>query len=335
MFKKLYEELKKNIKKNYKELIIIIIFSLIATIELPYVITKGGGIETLKDRIEIENAKNMEGAFYASYVSELKCNPITYLYAKLRGFKIEKTKNLLPDGETIEDDYKRNSILFDKSLNDAIYLAYTKSFNNVNIIKEEKYIVYRSNKINSDLKIGDKIISIEGVEITNDAKLKESYKNKKAGDKISITVEYNNKIYERYAYLYEEDNNLLMGISLATLNILKTDIDYKIKSYKGLGPSGGLMTSLYVYNMLTEYDYTKGLKIAGTGTIDIYGNVGEIGGITYKIKGAAEDNANIFLCPAENYDEALTTVLENDLDIELVSVKTFDDALLYLYNYKK
>ena len=67
----------------------------------------------------------MEGAFYASYVSELKCNPITYLYAKLRGFKIEKAKNLLPDGETIEDDYKRNSILFDKSLNDANYLAYT------------------------------------------------------------------------------------------------------------------------------------------------------------------------------------------------------------------
>ena len=106
MFKKLYEEIKKIIKKNYKELIIIIIFSLLATIELPYVITKGGGIESLEGRIEIANAKNMEGAFYASYVTELKCNPITYLYAKLRGFKIEKVENLLPEGETLEDDYK-------------------------------------------------------------------------------------------------------------------------------------------------------------------------------------------------------------------------------------
>ena len=39
-------------------------------------------------------------------------------------------------------------------------------------------------------------------------------------------------------------------------------------------------------NAITEYDITKGLMIAGTGTIDSVGNVGEIGGVTYKLAGA-------------------------------------------------
>ena len=34
---------------------------------------------------------------------------------------------------------------------------------------------------------------------------------------------------------------------------------------------------------LTDFDYTRGLKICGTGTININGIVGEIGGIKQKI----------------------------------------------------
>ncbi len=48
------------------------------------------------------------------------------------------------------------------------------------------------------------------------------------------------------------------------------------------GPSGGLMFSLQIYSQLTGQDIRHGRKIAGTGTINPDGSVGEIGGIDKK-----------------------------------------------------
>ena len=90
------------------------------------------------------------------------------------------------------------------------------------------------------------------------------------------------------------------------------------------------MTSLSIYNALVENDITKGRIIVGTGTIDILGNVGEIGGIKYKLLGAEKDNADIFLCPIDNYEEALAVASTNELNIKLIPVKTLKEAVAAL-----
>ena len=92
------------------------------------------------------------------------------------------------------------------------------------------------------------------------------------------------------------------------------------------------MMTLAIYNAITEYDITKGLMIAGTGTIDSVGNVGEIGGVTYKLAGAEKKGADIFLVPEANYEEALKYKKEHKFDIELVSISNFDEAIDYLKN---
>ncbi len=53
------------------------------------------------------------------------------------------------------------------------------------------------------------------------------------------------------------------------------------------GPSAGLMTALTVYDQLSPTDVARGRTIAGTGTLDIDGNVGPIGGIEAKARAAA------------------------------------------------
>ena len=92
------------------------------------------------------------------------------------------------------------------------------------------------------------------------------------------------------------------------------------------------MIALSIYNQNIKEDITKGKKVAGTGTIDLEGNVGEIGGIKHKIIGAVKGRAKIFLLPYENYEEAKNVVKENNYNITLVPVKTFKDALNYLEN---
>ena len=68
----------------------------------------------------------------------------------------------------------------------------------------------------------------------------------------------------------------------------------------------------------------------GTGTISSDGLVGEIGGVKYKLMGAVKKKADVFLCPKDNYDEAIRLVKDKDYDIKVVSVNTIEDAINYL-----
>ena len=88
--------------------------------------------------------------------------------------------------------------------------------------------------------------------------------------------------------------------------------------------------ALSIYDNLVSDDLTKGDKIIGTGTIDIDGNVGEIGGVKYKLIGAVNSKAKVFLCPKDNYEEAISIARERNYDIIIKSVETFDEALSYL-----
>lgn len=90
------------------------------------------------------------------------------------------------------------------------------------------------------------------------------------------------------------------------------------------GPSAGLMFTLGIIDKLSATDLTGGRVIAGTGTIDDDGNVGEIGGIAQKMVGAYDAGARIFLAPRGNCAEALGHPVKG---LTLISVTTLDDAL--------
>jgi PDZ domain-containing protein len=91
------------------------------------------------------------------------------------------------------------------------------------------------------------------------------------------------------------------------------------------GPSAGMMFALAIYDKITPGALTGGRNIAGTGTIDVSGNVGEIGGIQQKIAGAYEDGVRTFLVPESNCAEAVGSALADQ--VELIQVSTLDDAV--------
>lgn len=92
------------------------------------------------------------------------------------------------------------------------------------------------------------------------------------------------------------------------------------------GPSAGLMWALGVTDVLTPGDLSGGRSIAGTGTIDLEGNVGPIGGVALKVAAAEEARAEVFLLPRQNLAEARTA----ETDLRLVPVSTLDQAIAYL-----
>jgi len=92
------------------------------------------------------------------------------------------------------------------------------------------------------------------------------------------------------------------------------------------GPSAGLMFTLTVYNMLTPQDLTGGRKIAGTGTINLDGTVGPIGGVEQKVAAAEAVGATYFLSPPDNYAAALSAARH----IKVVKVATVEQAIAFL-----
>ena len=63
------------------------------------------------------------------------------------------------------------------------------------------------------------------------------------------------------------------------------------------GPSAGLIFTLSVYNSLISQDMTGGRRIAGTGTINLDGSVGPIGGVKQKIFSAEAVGSHLFPLP--------------------------------------
>ena len=137
--------------------------------------------------------------------------------------------------------------------------------------------------------------------------------------------------------LYDESGRKVFGVILQTAKEYETNPKITIKFKPGeSGPSGGLITTLEIYDKLIKNDITRGMVIAGTGTIDDNGNVGEIGGVKYKVLGAEDGGADIFLVPAgTNYKEAVKVKKERKLDIKIIEVKTLDDAIEKLSKIKK
>jgi len=92
------------------------------------------------------------------------------------------------------------------------------------------------------------------------------------------------------------------------------------------GPSGGLVFSIGLVELLTEQDLLQGRHIAGTGTITQRGVVGPIGGINEKIMSAKKVGATVFFAPVDNAEE-ISNVPEG---IKVVTVATLAQAINYL-----
>lgn len=330
MIKNLYEEIKKTIKKDYKMFIAFVVIFVLCIIELPFYIEAPGGVIKVDDRIKINDSYKSTGSFNLAYVSEIKATVPTLLYSLVnKDWDVLKKEDVIYDNETMSEASYRDKLLLEEAKNNAIIVAYTKAGKKIEISNEHLFIIYVDEDSDTDLKIGDEILEVDNIKITSKKQLDDIMVTKNVNDKVVIKIKRNGKEIECYGKIKEVGDKKLIGLLLSKTSDLKTDPEIELEFKKSeSGPSGGLVLALSIYNNLVSEDITKGRKIVGTGTIDVNGNVGSIGGVEYKIKGAVKENADIFLIPAgENYEEAKKIIEENNYKINLIPVTTFDEAL--------
>lgn len=331
MISKIYERMKKFIKDNYKDIIILFIVILIAICPLPYYIYTSGGTININDRVIIDNSYKSEGSLNLAYVSQIRATIPSFLVSYvIPNWEREKIDNYKASSKESDKDIEvRDKLYLEESNLNALKVAYNAAGKTLDIKNNKYHIVYVDDKVEEDIKVGDVILKADGSDIVDLKDYKALVDSKDYGDIIKLELLRNNKELTVDVKVRKIDDRKLTGISLVNIYEYTADPSIKFKFDKNeSGSSGGLMLALSIYDKLTPDDLTKGKKIVGTGTIDSDGKVGEIGGVKYKLMGAVKAKASVFLAPkGENYNECIKLQKEKNYKIKILEIDTFEDAL--------
>lgn len=334
MFNKVYEKIKNYLKDNYKFILFEIFLIGVLVMPLPYYVNTTGGIINVDKYIDVDGGTKSKGSYNLAYVSSYRATIPTYLLSYIHpSWDLEKIESYTySEDESAEDVSNRGKLSLETANNSAVESAYSKADKTYEVENSYFNVVYIDEDADTSLKVGDIILSYNNKELTDLDKYSSYISSLKVGDKINLKVKRNNKEVNAYAKVKKIDGKKMIGVSIYKTFDYNTNPSINIHfSNSEEGPSGGFMTSLAIYDKLVDEDLTHGLKIVGTGTIDSDGNVGEIDGIKYKLKGAVKNNADLFFAPSgNNYEDAVKLKKKYNYDIKIVEVKTLEDAIKYL-----
>lgn len=181
------------------------------------------------------------------------------------------------------------------------------------------------------LREGDTIVAVDGepVDVAGDAiRLLGAHD---PGDRVTLTFEHEGTEVEADVVLSENpdlEGRPFLGVSLGTRDLeLEFPYEVEIESERIGGPSAGLAFTLGLLDLLTEGELTGGRRVAATGTIELDGTVGSVGGVAQKAAAVQDEDIELFLVPADDA-EAAQSLAGDGLRIEPVA--TLDDALAVL-----
>ncbi len=292
-----------------------------------YAVIAPGGLTQLAGEFEIEGIE-MDEHFYSIHVYGQE--PITiFQYLMVRNndyFEVTEMTQRQSDTSYL-DSITQGNISKDASYKTALIKAYelasTKD-DSINISYNFNGLtIYDYPRRVEGINIGDTIIKINGISI-KDMTFEEAEVLAYQRD-VTYTILNDNEESYDYHYVYDETDVVFWFFPAYEITDASPKFDYGNFHLIG-GPSGGLLQTLMIYSSLLKLNI-ENLVIAGTGTIEMTGDVGRIGGIREKITTASWHNVDVFFIPKSHLDEI------DDLSYTyiLVPVETLDEAVNWLY----
>ena len=329
----------KEFLSDWKLVLFTIVLLVLMNIPVNYYITIGGGASNVSSRIKVEDGYKSKGSFNISYVTQLDGSVFTYLLSYIIPSWEREDANLYKydEKESLEDIEFRSDLDLKTASGNATYWAYTLANKKVEAKDAKLYIISTfDSEFSSPLKVQDQILSMDNITYNSITDYRAYLQTRELTDKVKVKVIRNKKEKELECPLYEENGHKILGVGLQYVKEYKTTpkVDIIFKSRES-GPSGGLITTLEIYNQLTKKDLTKGKTIAGTGTIEEDGTIGQIGGIEHKILGAHKAGAKVFISPSgKNYKAAKKYIKEKNIKIKLIEATNIEETIKKLEELK-
>jgi len=171
------------------------------------------------------------------------------------------------------------------------------------------------------LEVGDVLVAADGKDLVSYTDLSDALAARQSGDAVTLTVTRQGQEQAVSFDLIDVQGAARMGITVDPQ--FDPPIDVTVAIDKVGGPSAGMMFALAIMDQLTPADELNGARVAGTGVIDVDGQVYPIGGIAHKMFGARDAGADYFLAPVENCNEVVGHIPDG---LDVYAVDTLDDA---------
>jgi len=228
------------------------------------------------------------------------------------------------DDVTAEEDERQGAVSMVTSQDVAIANALEALDYEVESALQVAYVVPDS-PADGRLEVRDVVLRIDGEQVESPQMLVDSIRDTPADGSITLQVERDGKKRDVELTPEEDPDDGVQRVGFTPGQGFRYPFDVSVNIDPNIGgPSAGLMFALGIYDTLTEGSLTGGGTVAGTGTLDLEGAVGPIGGIQQKIAGAERDGAELFLVPPDDCDQALGV---DDGSPRLVRAETFESAL--------
>lgn len=331
-----------NLSKSRKAIVIFLIALMpIGLIKTEYYFMSPG--PPYQWEIDYGNDENyaFEGNLFQLTVRRDEANVFVYLWSLINdSYDLYPREVILPDGVTPQELSEISIQNMRTSENVAIAVA----LKNVGYEIESKgdgvavVGLLEDSPVKDKLKKGDLINSINNTDIYSATEFISTLRTYSIGETVSIGLlreidGIKEQIYIKTTLIehVEYEGEPMVGFLATTVNE-RFDFPFEIDIKTGNvgGPSAGLMMALNVYNNLIPEDITNSKIIAGTGTIEIDGSVGPVGGIKQKIIAAKRAGAELILVPVANFEEAQP--FETD-KTAIIAVDSFDEALAVISQY--
>ena len=335
-----------NLSSKNKKLLIVFLFLFIIISSLSliqteyYFMSPGPPYQWDIDYGEIDNYE-FDGSLYQLTVRRDEANVLIYFWSLINdSYDLYPREVILPDGVTPKELSEISIQNMRTSENVAIAVALKNVGYEISSKGDGVAVVgiLDDSPVKDKLKKGDLLNSINNKDISSATEFISTLRTYSIGETVSIgllrEIDGNKKTLTIETTLIEHveyEGEPMVGFLATTVNE-RFDFPFEIDIKTGNvgGPSAGLMMALNVYNNLIPEDLTNSMIVAGTGTIEIDGSVGPVGGIKQKVIAAKKAGAELILVPVANFEEA--KIFETE-ETAIVAVDSFSEALSVISQY--
>ena len=322
-------------------------------VRLPYYIEVPGGAEDVRQVLLVDNKADKEAGSYNFVTVGVEQATFAHLvYAWLTDFTDIYSAEEMTGGSSDQEFIRINQFYMETSQNMAKYQGLKTAGKDISMKYLGVYVlqVAKDSTFKGILNIADTVTGVNDKTFDSSEELVKYVNSQKLGDKVKVTYQEDGQEKSATGKIIKLENGKNgIGISLIDRTEVTSNIPIEFTTEGIGGPSAGLMFSLSIYTQLADPTLRDGRVIAGTGSINRDGEVGDIGGIDKKVVSAAKSGASIFFAPNNpvtkemkkidpkaktNYETAVEAAKKIKTDMKIVPVKTLQDAIDYLKNNK-
>lgn len=185
------------------------------------------------------------------------------------------------------------------------------------------------------LKPGATVIGVDGKAVSSADELVAAIQAHHPGDRIELRLiplgaTRPTTITTTLGKRQDDPKVAVLGVEPVDRSTYSYPVDIDIDTEHVGGPSAGLAFTLAILDRMTPGSLLGHQKVAVTGTIELDGTVGPVGGVDHKTRAAISEGAKLMIVPPDEYALARKTA-RGRLEVERAS--TLDQALAILAHH--